>query len=213
MPAVRHHARPHLQATTGAAMSPRQRHPRDFAGQNRRANERARALGYRGKDDAYKRRREGLPTPADIKAGGADWTKLPGGKLWVRVDFTNAKKHLKADRLVAALLPTLPIGATVAVLVRFDDGSYRQLTSATGVPVSELAGGLALLVSDLLDQQGGTGGTGTGAPKKIDTPLTAQKVQEISGQLEEDADSSMFDLVEEVQLTITPPAAGVQGEF
>ena len=124
-------------------MSPRQRKPRDYAGQNRRANERARALGYRGKDDAYKRRREGNPTPADIKAGGADWARLPGDRIWLRVPFNDAKRQQRGEQLIAKLLPTLPPGTEVAIVVQFDDGSYRNLGTE---PAEALAGADAALM-------------------------------------------------------------------
>lgn len=185
-------------------MSPRQRKPRDYAGQNRRANERARALGYRGKDDMYKRRREGNPTPADIKAGGADWARLPGERIWLRVPFNDAKRQQRGEQLIAKLLPTLPPGTDVAIVVQFDDGSYRNLGTE---PAETLAGGLALFVAGALTTYGpGAGFGGTGAPKD-DTPLTGMKVAALENQLEDEADSSLFDLVTEVQLTFEPAAA------
>lgn len=189
-------------------MSPRQRKPRDYAGQNRRANERARALGYRGKDDAYKRRRDGNPTAADIDAGGADWARLPGDQIWLRVPFTDDKRRQRGEQLIAKLLPTLPPGTIVKIQVQFDDGAYRQLTPADA---TDLSGGLALFIAGELTTYGpGAGFGGTGAAKD-DTPETAARVAALADSLEDDADSSLFDLVTEVQLTFMPAAAQLPG--
>lgn len=197
---------------------------RDFAGQNRRANERARALGYRSKDDMAKRRREGRPTPADVAAGGGNFQRLPGGRLWLRLKYETGRDIDRAEALLAQVLPTVPAGAMVAVLVGFVDGTYRNLTSASGVPADQLAGGLFEFLADLLAQAAAGGAPdGTGAPKKAETPKLAQTVQTLAGGGGRDPDDEegqsmddgpdLLDEVREVQLTFIPPVAGLFDDF
>jgi len=197
---------------------------RDFAGQNRRANERARALGYRGKDDQARRRREGRPTPADVAQGGGNFQRLPGGRLWLRLKYDTGRDIDRAEQLLAQVLPTVPAGARVAVLVGFVDGSYRNLTSASGVPADQLEGGLLEFLADLLAQAAGGGAPdGTGAPKKAETPKLAQTAQTLAGGRERDPDDEegqsmddgpdLLDEVREVQLTFIPPVAGMTDDF
>lgn len=195
---------------------------RDFAGQNRRANERARAKGYKSKDDMARRRREGNPTPADLADGGANFQRLPGGRLWLRLKYESGRDIDRAEALLAQVLPTVPAGAMVAVLVGFVDGTYRNLTSAAGVPADQLEGGLLEFIAELLAQAAGGGAPdGTGAPKKAETPKLAQTAQTLAGARDPDDEEGqsmddgpdLLDEVREIQLTFIPPVAGMTDDF
>lgn len=194
---------------------------RDFRGQNQRANDRARALGYRSKDDLAARRRAGNPTPADVKAGGATWQRQPGGRLWLRVPFDDGAAQERAERTLDKLLATMPAGTFVSVTVGFTDGTFRQITSGNGVPIYELAPGLALFLADLLADYNGR--SGTGGEKKADTPDMMRRLARIEAGLingqpapdDEPDDTDPFDFLEEVaevQLTFHPPTGRPQDD-
>jgi hypothetical protein len=201
---------------------------RDFAGQNRRANERARALGYRSKDDQAKRRRDGNPTPADVAQGGGNFQRLPAGRLWLRLKYESGRDIDRAQALLERVLPTVPAGARVAVLVGFVDGSYRNLTSSAGVPADQLEGGLLEFIADLLAGGGAGMAGGTGAPKDPMTPRLRQWMERLAAKgdeearrrlAEEDGDAvdddgpDLLDEVQEIQLTFIPPVAGISDDF
>lgn len=182
--------------------------PRDLAGQNARANARARALGYPSKDAMYAARRAGRPTPDDIRAGGANFARLPNGNVWVRVDYSSPRAKAKADALVARALAAMPTpNVDVRVTVGFGTGLYRQLGQ---VPATELENGLTLFLADQLISyvpQIGGGGGGVGMERPKNSPEVVAWLQ-ARAQDPMEADTSLFDDVNEVQLTFVPASGG-----
>ena len=179
---------------------------RDVAGQNARANAKARALGYRSKDDLYRRRKVGNPTADDIKTGGAIWRTLPGGRLWIRLMLGDEELRSKAEIALADILLVLPDTARVAATVHIASGEYYRLSRGDGVPISELDNGLAYYLaeqlvshgSDTTVQPANDGNAGVGAPKRKRTP----DIPADAGGGNEDYD--LYDSIQYADLVFTP---------
>ncbi len=184
----------------------RARAPRDLAGQNARANARARALGYTSKDDQYARRRRGNPTAADLQPdrGGATWARLTRGRIFVRVNMRDDVKRDAGEQRIDAITPTLPPDTMVTITVRLSTGDWLTITPTGGIAATELEQrGLTYTVAWLMaGWNAGTSSGGTGAGKNRKTPDLPAGAPGGDGE----PDYSLFESVELAQVTFSTGA-------